>query len=97
MIRLYNSLTNKIEEFIPIKEKQVSMYVCGATVYDNMHIGNSRPVIFFDCVKRFFAYIGYKVTYVSNFTDIDDKIIKKANLEMTTEENIAEKYIKEIL
>lgn len=97
MIRLYNSLTNKIEEFVPIKENEVSMYVCGATVYDNMHIGNSRPVIFFDCVKRFFTYLGYKVTYASNFTDIDDKIIKKANLENTTEQKIAEKYIKEIL
>ena len=96
MIKLYNSLTNKIEEFKSIKENEVSMYVCGPTVYSNIHIGNSRPVIFFDTVARFFKYLGYKVTYVSNFTDIDDKIIKRAKEEKVTEKEISEKYIAEI-
>ena len=97
MIKIYNSLTNKIEEFKPIKEGEVSMYVCGPTVYNNLHIGNSRPVIFFDTVARFFKYLGYKVTYVSNFTDIDDKIINKAIKENVTETEISERYIKVIL
>ena len=79
-IKLYNSLTNQIEEFKPIKENEISMYVCGPTVYNDIHIGNARPVVFFDMVHRFFKYIGYNVKYVSNFTDIDDKIIKKAKL-----------------
>lgn len=96
MIKLYNSLTNKIEEFKSIKENEIMMYVCGPTVYSNIHIGNSRPVIFFDTVARFFKYIGYKVTYVSNFTDIDDKIIKRAKEEGVTEKEISEKYIAEI-
>ncbi len=97
MIKIYNSLTNKVEEFKPIKENEVSMYVCGPTVYNRLHIGNSRPVIFFDVVARFFKFLGYKVTYVSNFTDIDDKIIKKAIETNTTEVEVAEKYIKVIL
>ena len=96
MIKLYNSLTNKIEEFKSIRENEVSMYVCGPTVYSNIHIGNSRPVVFFDTVARFFKYLGYKVTYVSNFTDIDDKIIKRAIEEGKTESEISEKYISEI-
>ena len=78
-IKLYNSLSNKIEVFKPIKENEVSMYVCGPTVYNYMHIGNARPVIFFDTVKRFFEYVGYNVKMVSNFTDIDDKIIKSSD------------------
>ena len=94
MIKIYNSLTNKLEDFIPIKENEVSMYVCGPTVYNNLHIGNSRPVIFFDTVSRFFKYLGYKVTYVSNFTDIDDKIIKKAIEEGVSEKEISTRYIK---
>ena len=97
MIKIYNSLTNKLEEFIPIKENEVSMYVCGPTVYNNLHIGNSRPVIFFDTVARFFKYLGYKVTYVSNFTDIDDKIIKKALEEGVSEKEISTRYIKVVL
>ena len=68
MIKIYNSLTNKLEEFKPIKEGEVSIYVCGPTVYSSIHIGNSRPVIFFDSVVRFFKYLGYNVKYVSNFT-----------------------------
>ena len=97
MIRIYNSLTGKVEEFKPIKEKEVKMYVCGSTVYNGMHIGNTRPIIFFDVVARFFKYLGYKVTYVSNFTDIDDKIINKAKAEGVSEEEIANRYIKLIL
>jgi len=96
MIKIYNSLTKKIEDFKPIKENQVMMYVCEPTVYNYMHIGNSRPVIFFDTVVRFFQYLNYKVTYVSNFTDIDDKIIARAKEENISEEEVSEKYIKEI-
>ncbi|MBQ8292434.1 MAG: cysteine--tRNA ligase [Bacilli bacterium] len=92
-MKLYNSLTNKIEDFKPIKEGEVSMYVCGPTVYNDIHIGNARPVVFFDMVHRFFDYLGYNVKYVSNFTDIDDKIIKKASELSITEEEVAEKYI----
>ena len=80
-IKVYNSLTNKVENFKPIKENEISMYVCGPTVYNYIHIGNARPVVFFDVVSRFFQYVGYKVKFVSNFTDIDDKIIKKAEAE----------------
>lgn len=97
MIKIYNSLSNKIEEFKPIKENELSMYVCGSTVYDDIHIGNSRPVIFFDTVARFFTYMGYNVKLVSNFTDIDDKIIKKAQAENVDESVISERYIASIL
>ena len=97
MIKLYNSLTNKLEEFKSLKEKEVSMYVCGSTVYNDMHIGNARPVVFFDVVSRFFQYVGYNVKFVSNFTDIDDKIIKKAESEGVDESVISERYIKSIL
>jgi len=97
MIRLYNSLTGKTEEFVPINKDEVAMYVCGSTVYDDMHIGNSRPIIFFDVVARFLTYIGYRVKLVSNFTDIDDKIIKKAQDENTTENEIADRYMQSIL
>lgn len=96
-IKVYNSLTNKIENFVPLKENEISMYVCGPTVYNHIHLGNARPVIFFDTVKRFFEYIGYQVKMVSNFTDIDDKIIKKALEEKKTEEEISEKYIQAYL
>ncbi|MCK9470576.1 MAG: cysteine--tRNA ligase [Bacilli bacterium] len=96
MIKIYNSLTKKIEDFKPIKENELTMYVCGPTVYNFMHIGNSRPIIFFDVVARFFKYLGYKVTYVSNFTDIDDKIITRAEEEGISEAEVSEKYIKEI-
>ncbi|MDD4212422.1 MAG: cysteine--tRNA ligase [Bacilli bacterium] len=97
MIRIYNSLTNRMEAFKPIRENEVSMYVCGSTVYDNIHIGNSRPVVFFDTVARFFTFLGYQVKFVSNFTDIDDKIIRKAKQEETTETVISERYIASIL
>jgi len=97
MIKIYNSLTNKLEEFKPLKENELSMYVCGSTVYNDMHIGNARPVVFFDVVSRFFQYVGYNVKFVSNFTDIDDKIIKKAESEGVDESVISERYIKSIL
>ena len=96
-IKIYNSLTNQLEQFVTLKENEISMYVCGPTVYNHMHIGNARPVIFFDTVKRFFKYIGYKVTYASNFTDIDDKIIKAALQEGVTEDVITTRYIKAFL
>ncbi|HBP25836.1 MAG TPA: cysteine--tRNA ligase [Acholeplasmatales bacterium] len=93
MVKIYNSLTKTIEEFHPIKENEVMIYVCGPTVYNYIHIGNTRPVIFFDTVVRFFKYLGFKVTYVSNYTDIDDKIINRAKEEHITEEQVTEKYI----
>ena len=92
-IYLYNSLTNKIEKFIPIKENELKIYVCGPTVYNDPHIGNMRPVVFFDTLNRFFSYIGYDVKFVSNYTDVDDKIIKKASEEGVTEKVISERYI----
>ena len=93
MIRLYNSKTLKIEEFKPIKPNEVSMYVCGPTVYNHAHIGNARPIIVFDTLRRLFEREGYKVKYVSNYTDVDDKIIKKANEENVSEQVIAQRYI----
>ncbi|WP_300391173.1 cysteine--tRNA ligase [Fusobacterium sp.] len=93
MIKIYNTLTRKLEEFKPVKEGEVSMYVCGPTVYNYIHLGNARPAIFFDTVRRYFEFRGYKVTYVQNFTDVDDKIIKKANEEGVSSQEIATKYI----
>ena len=96
-IKVYNSLTNKMQEFTTIKENEVSMYVCGPTVYNHMHIGNGRPVVFFDTVKRFLEYVGFNVKMVMNFTDIDDKIIKKAKEENKTETEVSEYYIEQFL
>lgn len=93
-IKLYNSLTNKLETFVPIKENELKIYVCGPTVYNDPHIGNMRPVVFFDTLNRFFTYIGYKVYFVSNYTDVDDKIINKAIEEGVDEKTISERYIK---
>ena len=93
MIKLYNSKTLNVEEFKPIKEGHVDMYVCGPTVYNYAHIGNARPMVVFDVLKRLFEAEGYSVTYVSNFTDVDDKIINKAIEENTTEAVIAQRYI----
>ena len=78
MMRIYNTLTKSKQEFHPIREGKVGMYVCGPTVYNYIHIGNARPMIVFDTVRRYLEYKGYEVNYVSNFTDVDDKIIKKA-------------------
>ena len=94
-MKLYNTLTKKKEEFIPIEEGKVRMYVCGPTVYNYIHIGNARPMIVFDTVRRYLEYKGYEVTYVSNFTDVDDKIINKAIEEGSTTAEISERYIKE--
>jgi cysteinyl-tRNA synthetase len=88
-------MTKKKEEFIPIEPGKVRMYVCGPTVYNLIHIGNARPMIFFDTVRRYMTYKGLEVNYVSNFTDVDDKIIKKANEEGTTSEVISQRYIEE--
>ena len=93
-MKLYNSYTLKTEEFVPIKEGQVSMYVCGPTVYNHAHIGNARPIVVFDTLRRTFEALGYKVKFVSNFTDVDDKIINKALEEGVSEKEIAERYIK---
>jgi len=93
MIRLYNSKTLQVEEFKPIEEGRVSMYVCGPTVYNHAHIGNARPMIVFDVLKRLLEAEGYRVTYVSNFTDVDDKIINKAIEEGVDEGVIAQRYI----
>ena len=94
-IRFYNSLTNKVEEFKPIKEKEVSIYVCGPTVYNDPHIGNMRPVVFFDTFRKFLEEVGYQVKYVSNYTDVDDKIIKKAIEEKKSEKEITTFFINE--
>ncbi len=94
-MKLYNTLTRQKEEFVPIEEGKVKMYVCGPTVYNYIHIGNARPYVVFDTVRRYFEYKGYEVTYVQNFTDVDDKIIKKANEEHSTMEEISGRYIKE--
>ena len=96
-MRLYNTLTRKKEEFVPIEKGKVRMYVCGPTVYNYIHIGNARPMIIFDTVRRFFEYKGYEVNYVSNFTDVDDKIIKKAVEEGVSAQEISERYIKAVL
>ena len=94
-MKIYNTLTRQKEEFVPVHPGKVGMYVCGPTVYNYIHIGNARPMIIFDTVRRYFEYKGYEVNYVSNFTDVDDKIIKKANEEGVTATEIAERYIKE--
>lgn len=93
MIKIYNTLKGELEIFKPLKEGEVSMYVCGPTVYNYIHIGNARPAIFFDTVRRYFEFRGYKVKYIQNFTDVDDKMIKKANEEGVTLQDIAKKYI----
>lgn len=92
-MKIYNTLTKSKEEFVPIEEGKVRMYVCGPTVYNDIHIGNARPMIVFDTVRRYFEYKGYEVNYVSNFTDVDDKIIKKANEEGVSCHEITERYI----
>ena len=96
-MKIYNSLTDKKEEFIPIEEGKITMYVCGPTVYNYVHIGNMRPVITFDMVYNYFKYLGYKVTYASNFTDINPKIIKAAEELKITEREVADRFIKAYL
>lgn len=94
-MKVYNTLTRKKEEFIPITQGEVKMYVCGPTVYNFFHIGNGRTFIVFDTIRRYFEYRGYKVKFVQNFTDVDDKLIKKANEENITLRQIGDKYISE--
>ncbi len=97
MIKIYNTLTKQKEEFKPIEPNKVRMYVCGPTVYNLIHIGNARPYIVFDTVRRYFESVGYEVNYVQNFTDVDDKIIKKANEENRTTDEVVAQYIGETL
>ena len=94
-MRIYNTLTRQKEEFVPADKDNVKMYSCGPTVYDYFHIGNARPFIIFDTMRRYLEYIGYKVTFVQNFTDIDDKMIKRANAEGITVKELGERFIEE--
>lgn len=94
-MKLYNTLTRRKEDFVPIHENEVKIYCCGPTVYNYFHIGNARPFIIFDTLRRYLEYKGYKVTYVQNFTDIDDKMIQRANEEKITVNELAQRYIEE--
>lgn len=94
-MKIYNTLSKQKEDFIPLEEGKVKMYVCGPTVYNYIHIGNARPMIVFDTVRKYLEYKGYEVNYVSNFTDVDDKIIKKAIEEGSTSEEVAQRFIAE--
>lgn len=94
-MKIYNTMTRKKEVFIPLEEGKVKMYVCGPTVYNFIHLGNARPFTVFDTLRRYFEYRGYEVTYIQNFTDVDDKIIKRSHEEGISPEEVAEKYIKE--
>ena len=94
-MKIFNTLTRQKDEFIPINEGEVKIYACGPTVYNYIHIGNARPLCVFDVLRRYFEWRGYKVTFVQNFTDIDDKLIRKANEEGITVKEVAERYIKE--
>ncbi len=94
-MKIYNTLSRQKEEFVPLEEGKVKMYVCGPTVYNLIHIGNARPMIVFDTVRRYLEYKGYEVNYVSNFTDVDDKIIKKASEEGIPAQEVAQRYIEE--
>ena len=94
-MKLFNTMTMQKEEFVPIEAGKVKMYACGPTVYNYIHVGNARPVIMFDVLRRYFEYRGYEVTFVQNFTDVDDKIINRANEEGITSEEVAQKYIEE--
>lgn len=94
-MQIYNTMTRRKEELVPINEGKIGMYVCGPTVYNFFHIGNARPFVVFDTMRRYLEYLGYDVTFVQNFTDIDDKLIRKANEENSTVPEIAERFIKE--
>lgn len=94
-MKIYNTMTKRKEEFVPIEEGKVSMYVCGPTVYSYIHIGNARPIVVFDTVRKFLEYKGYQVNFVSNFTDVDDKIIKRAIEEGISASEVSERYIEE--
>ena len=94
-MKIYNSMTKKKEEFVPVKEGEAKIYACGPTVYNYFHIGNARPFIVFDTLRRYLEYRGYKVTFVQNFTDIDDKMIKEANRLGITVKELGERFIDE--
>ena len=94
-LQVYNTLTKRKEEFIPKEEGRVKMYVCGPTTYNFIHLGNARPLVVFDTIRRYLEYIGYKVTYIQNFTDVDDKIINRAREEGIEPLQLAAKYIEE--
>ena len=94
MLKVYNTMTRKKEEFHPIRDGEVSIYCCGVTPYNHPHIGNARPFVTWDVIRRYFTALGYRVRYVQNFTDIDDKIIRTANEEGVTWKDISDRYIK---
>ena len=94
-MKVFNTLSKRKETFVPVEEGKVKMYVCGPTVYNYIHIGNARPMIVFDTVRRYFEYKGYDVNFVSNFTDVDDKIIKKAIEEGVTADEVSKRFIEE--
>ena len=94
-MKIYNTMTREKQEFVPITPGEVKMYSCGPTVYDYFHIGNARPFIIFDTMRRYLEYTGYKVTFVQNFTDIDDKMINRANKEGITVKALGERFIAE--
>lgn len=94
-LKVHNTLSGEKELFLPIKDGEVGMYVCGPTTYNYIHLGNARPIVVFDTVRRYLEYLGYKVSYVQNFTDVDDKIIKRAQEEQTTPHELSHKYIEE--
>ena len=94
-MKIYNTMTRKKEEFVPIDKNEVKMYSCGPTVYDYFHIGNARPFIIFDTMRRYLEYRGYNVKFVQNFTDIDDKMINRANREGITVKELGDKFIDE--
>ena len=96
-IRLYNTLSKQKEELIPVEPGKIKMYVCGPTVYNHIHIGNARPYIAFDAIRRYLEHRGYEVNYIQNFTDVDDKIIQKANETGQTTDEIVNHYIAETL
>ena len=94
-MKIFNTMTRRKDDFIPLSEGKVGIYVCGSTVYDFIHIGNARPMVVFDTLRRYFEYLGYEVTYIQNFTDIDDKMIKRANESGITVKQLGDRFIKE--
>ena len=95
MLKVYNSISHNKEEFIPIKDKQVNMYVCGVTVYDLCHLGHARAYVVFDIIRRALKFLGYQVKYIQNFTDVDDKILDRANQNKIDPSLLTEEMIKE--
>ncbi len=96
MIKIYDTMTRSLQDFIPLNEGKVNMYVCGPTVYNYIHIGNARSVVAFDTIRRYFEYCGYQVNYISNFTDVDDKIIKGAAEAGMDTKSFSDKFIQHL-